>query len=115
MQTDAPPIAHFVTRMVSIDGNHEPFEIEVIIRRGTSSEVITDKVKPMTMGTGRRGSTYVHSFTTNLSDANKQGLDNMVYWGTGPRKSKTYLINQALTQFLAQYKESQQPIPLEEA
>ena len=115
VQTDAHPIAHFLTRMAGSNGSQEPLEIEVIIRREVSSETITDQEEPMASERcGRRGSRYVHAFTTNLSDANKKGLDSLAYWSIGPRKSKTHLINQALVQYLAQYKESQQAIPTEE-
>ncbi len=114
MQTDAHPIAHFVTRMANINGNQEPFEIEVTIRRAGSGPII-DNEPPLVSDTSRKGSPYIHAFTTNLSEANKQGLDNMAYWGIGPRKSKTYLMNQALAQYLAQFKESKQPVPIEES
>jgi hypothetical protein len=101
--------------MVNVTGNEGPLEIEVIIRRAMRSDPVFDKEEPLAPGAGRRGTPYVHAFTANLSEANKQGLDNLAYWGTGPRKVKTYIINQALAQYLAQYKESQRPIPLEEA
>lgn len=116
VQTDAHPIAHFVTRVVGIDGSQEPLEIEVFIRRGKNPEPVIHKEEPLAFAptTGRRGSPYIHSFTTNLSEANKQGLDNMTYWGTGRKKSKTYLINQALAQYLPRHEESQRPIPLDE-
>lgn len=97
------------------DNNPEPLEIEVFIRRGTDSGAIVHEEVPHTSGAVGKGSPYVHGFTTNLSDANKRGLDSMAYWGTGPRKSKTYLINQALTHYLAQYKEAQRPLPLDGA
>ena len=114
MQTDAHPIAHFVTKVLNINENLGPLEIEIIIRRDTSSEPITHKEQLPAPGAGRKGSPYVHPFSTTLSDANKRGLDNLIYWGTGPRKSRTYLVNQALVQYLAQYKESQRPALLEE-
>lgn len=114
MQTDANPIAHFLTRVAGINGRQEPLEIEVTIRQEASSEPIIEQEEPLASERGRRGSPYIHSFTTNLSDANKKGLDSMAYWSIGPRKSKTHLINQALVQYLAQYKESQQAIPTEE-
>ena len=114
MQTDAHSIAHFVTQVVGIDGNHEPLEIEVFIRRGTSSESNVHKEEPLASGAGRRGSPYVHPFSTNLSDANKQGLDNLSYWSTGLSRSKTYLINQALAHYLPRHEASQRPIPLDE-
>lgn len=115
MQNNAQPIAHFVTKVLSIDGHQGPLEIEVVIRRAIISGPVFGKEEPLAPEAGRKGSPYVHAFTANLSDANKQGLDNLAYWGTGPRKMKTYIINQALAQYLAQYKESQQPIPAEEA
>ena len=114
MQTDAHPIAHFVTRVVGIGGEQEPIEIEVFIRRGMNSESVIHKDEPIVPITGRRSSLYIHSFTTNLSDANKRGLDNLAYWSTGSKKSKTYLINQALAQYLPRHEASQRPIPLDE-
>jgi hypothetical protein len=114
VQTDAHSIAHFVTRVVSISGEQEPLEIEVFIRRGINPEPTILKEEPLAAMTSRRGSPYIHSFTTNLSDANKQGLDNMAYWSIGSRKSKTYLINQALAQYLPQHEASQRPIPPDE-
>ena len=127
------PFAHFVTRVPNIDANQEPLEIEVIIRRGMSLGPIIDTEEPVASdGSGKdfayahtlnsnlsdansKGSPYIHPFSTNLSDANKKGMDNLAYWGNGPKKSKTYLMNKALAQYLAQFKESQQPIPPEEA
>ena len=114
MQADPHPIAHFVTRVVGIDDNQEPLEIEVFIRRGRNSEPIIHREASFVPVTGRRGSPFVHPFTTTLSDANKRGLDNLTYWGTGPRKSKTYLTNQALAQYLAQHKDSLRPAPIDE-
>ena len=114
MQTDTHPIAHFVTQVAGISGEQEPLEIEVFIRRAMNPEPAILKEELRAPVTGRRGSPYVHSFATNLSYANKQGLDNLAYWSIGSRKSKTYLINQALAQYLPRHEASQRPIPLDE-
>jgi hypothetical protein len=114
VQTDAHPLAHFITRVASSHGSPEPLEIEVVVRQGMNPIPLPDQAESFASDAGRKGSPYVHAFTTNLSDANKKGMDSLAYWSTGPRKSKTYLINQALARYLAQYKESQQPIPASE-
>jgi hypothetical protein len=106
VQNLAHPIAHFVTKVLSIDGHQGPLEVEVIIRRAMNSDPGFDKAEALVPGTDRKGTPYVHAFTANLSDANKRGLESLAYWGTGPRKVKTYIINQALAQYLARYKES---------
>lgn len=114
MQTDAQLIASFVTRVVNINSDHSPLVVEVIIRRTTTTEPIVNEEKPLASVANHKGSPYIHAFTTNLSDDNKRGLDNLAYWGIGRRKSKAYHINQALALYLAQYEESRQPFPLNE-
>jgi len=92
---------------MGIDGNQAPIEIEVFIRQGTDAKaVVHEEQLP---AASRKGFPYVHPFPTNLSEANKVGLDNLAYWSTGCRRSKNYLINQALGYYLALFKESQNP------
>ena len=97
--------------MVNTNNDHSPLVIEVIIRQASGNAPIANEEKPLAPEAIHKGSPYVHAFTTNLSDANKRGLDNLAYWGVGHRRSKSYHVNQALTQYLARYEESQQPFP----
>ncbi|WBO83617.1 hypothetical protein [Hymenobacter yonginensis] len=114
MYNDVPLLTHFITKVLSPDKGQQLFEVEIIVRRATASEPVIDAQSPRALETGRRASAYVYSFSTNLSEDNKRGLDNLTYWAAGPRKSKTYIINQALAQYLSQYKEAQQPVPSDE-
>ena len=108
MQTETHLLARIVTKAMGIDGSQAPIEIEVFIRRGTDAKTIVHKEElPLAPGTGRKGLPYVHPFTTNLSEANKVGLDNLAYWRTGCRRSKNYPINQALVHYLGLFKEFQ--------
>lgn len=97
MQTETHLLAHLVIKVIGIDGGQAPIEIEVFIRRGTDAKAIVHKeVLLLAFGAGRKRFPCVHSFTINLSEANKVGLDNVAYWSTGRRRSKNCLINQAL-------------------
>jgi hypothetical protein len=108
VQTETHLLAHFLTKVMGIDGNQEPIEIEVIIRRRTTAKAIVhEEEPPVASGNNRTGFPYVHPFPTTLSEANKVGLDNLAYWSTGRRRSKNYLINRALVHYLALFKESQ--------
>ena len=57
---------------------------------------------------------YVHMFAGRISDANKKGFDSLSYWRNGFKGKKAYILNEALAQYLAQYPESQRPIPSDE-
>ncbi|WP_157886958.1 hypothetical protein [Hymenobacter sp. PAMC 26628] len=105
MQTETHLLAHLVTKVIGIYGGQAPIEIEVFIRRGTDAKasVHEEQLPPAS----RKGFPYVHPFPTNLSEANKVRLDNLAYWSTGRRRSKNYLINQALGHYLVLSKESQ--------
>ena len=106
MQTEPHTIAHIVTLVIGIDNTQKPLEIEVSIRQVAGSEPITHKEVPITSGESYRGSPCIHAFTVNLTDANKVALDNLAYWSTGRRRSRKYLINQALAHYLALFEGS---------
>ena len=115
MQTDGRLIAHFVTSLAKIDGLLEPIEVHITINQTTKSEEAASiKERPENLGYETKPAPFLHATTTNLSDANKQGLDSLAYWRNGPKASKVYILNQALAQYLAQYEESQWPIPPDE-
>ncbi|GAB3732103.1 hypothetical protein GCM10027594_14000 [Hymenobacter agri] len=87
MQNETHFLAHLVTKVMGIDGNQAPLEIEVVIRRGTDANAIVHKEEPPSASSaGRKSFPYVHSLLTNLSEANKVGLDNVAYWSTGRRR-----------------------------
>lgn len=117
VQNDGRLIAHFVTSLAKIDGTPDSIEVHVIVNQTAKSEA--EEAASLKEGLNNtddepRPAPFLHSTTTNLSDANKQGLDSLSYWRNGPKASKVYIFNQALTQYLAQYKESQWPIPSDE-
>lgn len=131
MRNDSQPLAHFVASVAGIDDLSDPVQVQVIISRTMGIKAVTTQEKVIggdelrsveseanptrektTSPEFESGPTpYIHSVTTNLSEANKQGLDNLAYWRNGPEASKVYIYNQALAQYLAQYEESQHPIP----
>ncbi|MBF9223771.1 ribbon-helix-helix domain-containing protein [Hymenobacter ruricola] len=115
VQPNAHPVAHFITQIKGVNEDQEPLEVEIIIRRKSVPAPTIDKEEMLLPKSGRKSSPYIHSFTTNFSEANKRGLDNLSYWSTGRRRSKTFLINQALEQYLVKFKESQHDIPHEDA
>lgn len=57
---------------------------------------------------------YVHMFGGRISEANKKGIESLSYWRNGVKGQKSYILNEALAQYLAQYPESQRPIPSDE-
>jgi hypothetical protein len=96
VQTRTHILALLVTKLIGIDGDQAPIEIEVFIRRETDAKAIVHKEElVLTFRAGRKGFPYVHALPINLSKANKVGSDNLAYWSTGRRKSKNYFINQA--------------------
>jgi hypothetical protein len=136
VRNDGQPLVQFVTSVAGINGLSEPVQVQVIISRTTGLELAASRDKAIGNDSVLRGigsevtathekvtspkyeggpTPYIHSVTTNLSEANKQGLDNLAYWRNGPEASKVYIHNQALAQYLAQYKESQRPIPFKDA
>lgn len=136
MRNDSQPLAYFAASVAGINGISEPIQVQVIISRLTGVDAVDAQEKVVggddalrdvgseAAATQEKGinpeydsghTPYIHSVTTNLSEANKQGLDNLAYWRNGPEASKVYIHNQALTQYLARYKESQRPIPFKDA
>lgn len=89
-------------------------EVKMIVRiiaDPTTSTVSQVSRAPTTHATTHE---YVHMFAARISDANKKGVDSLSYWRNGFKAQKAYILNEALAQYLAQYPESQQPIPPEE-
>lgn len=110
--SDTTSLAHFITRVAGIDGLSEPIEVHIILNR-TEDSGSPIAVRAPVAGENAQTSPYTQPLTTNLSMENRQGLDNLAYWRNGFRASKSYIINQALAQYLAQYKESKWAIPTE--
>jgi hypothetical protein len=98
---------------MGVNGLSEPIEVHVIITRAKEAEMVSTQ-EQAAEATPEGKPSYVHSITTNLSEANKHGLDNLAYWRNGFRSSKVYILNQALAQYLAQYQESKRNIPFDE-
>ncbi|GAB3636725.1 hypothetical protein GCM10027422_23150 [Hymenobacter arcticus] len=88
--------------------------MHIIITRTTEKETVIQQENSTDPDYKGKATPYVHPVTTNLSEANKQGLDNLAYWRNGIKGSRVYILNQALSQYLAQYRESQRAIPADE-
>ena len=56
----------------------------------------------------------VHKMTFNLTADNERGLSQLSYWRRGSKAVKTWILNQALVEYLARYPDSQRPIPAED-
>lgn len=108
MQTKTYPVAHILTRVTGADSTQQPLEVEVSIRQASGSEPIFHKAVPIASQESHKGAPCIHEFPTSLTDANKVGLDNLAYWSTGRRRSKNYLINQALEHYLALFPEARE-------
>ena len=106
MQTKAHTVAHIVTRVMGADNTQQPLEIEVSIRQVPGSEPVLHQDVPITSRKSHKGAPCIHAFATTLTDANQVGLDNLAYWSTGRRRSKNYLVNQALAHYLALFEGS---------
>ncbi len=90
--------------MADIDITRGLFKIEVSIRQLTGPEPLVQQKSdiPLAPPAGRKGPCppLIHAFATHLSDANKVGLDNVSYWGTGLRRLNHYHLNKALEKHL---------------
>ena len=108
MHTESHTTAHFVTRMAGIDSTRGPLEIAVSIRQVSGPEPLVHQASeiPLAPPAGRKGPRppLTHPFTTTLSDANKVGLDNVSYWGTGLKRLTHYHLNLALEKHLGRLK-----------
>jgi len=113
VQSDAHLIAQFVTQVTDPGDLPGPVEVQITIRRAGAPlpAAVTGRAGPDNVA---EASSYVYPVKTNLSAANKQGLDNLVYWRNGFRASRVYIFNQALAQYQAQCRESQWTIPPDE-
>lgn len=113
--SDLPPLADFVTKVAGIAGFPEPLEVRVIISRATTNELAVASEESVNLGPDGKSPPYIHNVIFQLSDANKRGLERLAYWRNGRKASKAYIHNQSLAEYLARYKESQWPIPPDEA
>jgi len=52
--------------------------------------------------------------TFNLTAANERGLTQLSYWRRGSKAVKTWILNQALAEYLSRYPDSQREIPAED-
>lgn len=133
MRNDGQPLVHLIANVAGVDGLSDIVQVQVIISRMTGakasdmqekiinssddtlrnveSEATAAKKKATDQDFESGTTPYIHSVTTSLSEANKQGIDNLAYWRNGPEASKVYIYNQALSHYLAQYEDSQRPIP----
>lgn len=55
-----------------------------------------------------------HKMTFNLTANNERGLSQLSYWRRGSKAVKTWILNQALAEYLARYPDSQRAIPAED-
>ena len=55
-----------------------------------------------------------HKMTFNLTAENERGLSQLSYWRRGSKSSKTWILNQALAEFLSRYPDSQREIPADD-
>lgn len=56
----------------------------------------------------------VHKMTFNLTAENERGLSHLSYWRRGSKSSKTWILNQALAEYLSRYPDSQREIPADD-
>lgn len=56
----------------------------------------------------------VHKMTFNLTAENERGLSQLSYWRRGSKSSKTWILNQALAEYLARYPDSQRELPADD-
>ncbi len=61
-----------------------------------------------------RGAQAAHKMTFNLTADNERGLTQLSYWRRGSKAVKTWILNQALAEYLARYPDSQRAIPAED-
>lgn len=52
--------------------------------------------------------------TFNLTAENERGLSQLSYWRRGSKASKTWILNQALAEYLSRYPDSQREIPTDD-
>ncbi|RZK35822.1 MAG: hypothetical protein EOO61_11320 [Hymenobacter sp.] len=52
--------------------------------------------------------------TFNLTPENERGLSQLSYWRRGSKASKTWILNQALAEYLSRYPDSQREIPVDD-
>jgi predicted transcriptional regulator len=52
--------------------------------------------------------------TFNLTAENERGLSQLSYWRRGSKSSKTWILNQALAEYLSRYPDSQRDIPVDD-
>lgn len=52
--------------------------------------------------------------TFNLTAENERGLSQLSYWRRGSKASKTWILNQALAEYLSRYPDSQREIPADD-
>jgi hypothetical protein len=55
-----------------------------------------------------------HKMTFNLTAENERGLSQLSYWRRGSKSSKTWILNQALAEYLSRYPDSQRDIPADD-
>lgn len=56
----------------------------------------------------------LHKMTFNLTAENERGLSQLSYWRRGSKSSKTWILNQALAEYLSRYPDSQRDIPADD-
>lgn len=113
---DLPPLADFVTKVVGIAGFPEPLEVRVSIKRTATTAGMTEEGKRLAhLGADGKPLPSVHNATNFLTELNKRGLECLAYWHHGSKEATDYLLNQVIAKGLAQYPESQWPIPSEDS
>lgn len=113
MEKEVHQTAYFSLPLSAL-GNPIALEVRLVMR------IVTDPITAAVIEHPSRPTAdaptheYVHMFGGRISDANKKGVESLSYWRNGFKGQKAYILNQALAQYLAQYPESQRPIPPDE-
>ncbi len=55
-----------------------------------------------------------HKMTFNLSGSNNHRMRQLSYWRRGPKANLTWILNQALTEYLDRFADSDKPVPVDE-
>jgi hypothetical protein len=80
--------------------------------QGSASPTITPPAVQATQRTSKGQA--AHKMTFNLTAENELGLNQLSYWRHGSKSSKTWILNQALAEYLSRYPDSQREIPADD-
>lgn len=80
--------------------------------QGSASPTTTSPAVQATQSTSKGQA--AHKMTFNLTAENERGLNQLSYWRRGSKSSKTWILNQALAEYLSRYPDSQREIPVDD-